>query len=180
MLETGSRKTRSTFSLSPSPIPFLLMMRSLADPVREEISGGSTPSLQGKQWIKALDAYSGNPGKKLKFPFHEGKSVKSTRFGCEMSMWGTEFLQRLRKSIPLVRPRGRSLKRQRVQLVGSARYRGDGTTSVTSEYFLVRAPWEVFISQEVKYSWPERANPATFSLVGEPEDRNAAVGCSRS
>lgn len=79
-------------------------------------------------------------GKKLKFPFHEGKSVKSTRFGCEMSMWGTEFLQRLRKSIPLVRPCGRSLKRQRVQLVGSARYRGDGTTSVASEYFLVRAP----------------------------------------
>lgn len=40
------------------------MMRSLADSAREEISGGSTPSLQSKQWIKALDAYSGNPGEK--------------------------------------------------------------------------------------------------------------------
>lgn len=161
------------------------MMRSLADPAREEISSGSTPSLQGKQWIKALDAYSGNPGKKLKFPFHEGKSVKSTRFGCEMSMWGTEFLQILRKSIPLMRPCGRRLERQRVQLVGSARYRRDGPTPVSSECFLARAPWEVFISREVKHSRPGGQTQLPSFFVSQAHCKWAGrqecwVGCCRS
>lgn len=61
-----------------------VMIQCLSDHVREEISISTTPSQQGKQWIKALDAYSGNPGgKKLNFHFTKGKVLNQPDLGVK-------------------------------------------------------------------------------------------------